>query len=218
MEKEKKTGAIGSNCGMYGDDVAAQESPGSTDSVARFQMATCQVRFEFYCDKRLDGIQFIHDMPAELVTSQPAAQQDAEYGHRSGAALLPIMKEHKAACLASSSPICGVCGSSAATVLQTPMSWLHKDGDPFVGVIVNAVCLRRECELQMRRDVTEIVYCPVYYHTAHGSCAGTCTIIAQPQDNNLTNVMFIYDIISFLERYDVRNNGWQYIVSHYWTH
>lgn len=118
-------------------------------------MTTCRVRFEFYCDHRLEGVQFIHDLPGDLVVSRAAAQQDPTYHERFREAMLPIVKKHETVCVAASSPACGVCALSAATVLLTPMSWLHKDGDPFIGVIVNAVCGRSECELQTRREVQE---------------------------------------------------------------
>ncbi|KAK0631524.1 hypothetical protein B0T14DRAFT_417905, partial [Immersiella caudata] len=41
-------------------------------------------------------------------------------------ALKLIMKEHKAACLATLNALCENYGSARTTVLQTPMSWLHR--------------------------------------------------------------------------------------------
>lgn len=70
----------------------------------------------------------------------------------------------------------------------------------------------------MTQAVCEIVYETVYYHIAHVSCAGTCAIIAQQQDNNSSNVTSVYNKITFFVPYDISKNGWQYIVSHYWTH
>ena len=118
-------------------------------------MATRQVRFEFYCDNAPDGIKFVHDLPARLVPSRTEVRQDAECLDRFQAAMLPNMKQHEAACRAASSTSCGICGLPAVTVLQTLMSWVHKAGDPFVGVLVSAVCGRSECETETRRDVQE---------------------------------------------------------------
>jgi MYND finger len=44
-----------------------------------------------------------------------------------------------------------------ATVLQTPMSWLHIVEDPFVAIWVNPECGKDECETQMRQQVQEIM-------------------------------------------------------------
>ncbi|KAL8284678.1 hypothetical protein RB600_009212 [Gaeumannomyces tritici] len=116
-------------------------------------MATCQVRFEFYCDNAPDGLKFTHEVPKDLMTARAQAQQDVEYQGRFRSALLDIMKEHEAACRAASSPFCGICGSPIATVLQTPMSWLHKASNPFVGVFVSGICDKGECERKMRQNI-----------------------------------------------------------------
>ncbi|KAL8367271.1 hypothetical protein RB599_010320 [Gaeumannomyces hyphopodioides] len=118
-------------------------------------MATRRVRFEFYCDGAPDSLKFTHEVPEDLVTTRAQAQQDVEYQRRFGSALVPIMKEHEATCRAASSPFCGICGSPVATVLQTPMSFLNRAEDPFVGVLVSGLCGKGECEFQTRRDVQE---------------------------------------------------------------
>jgi hypothetical protein len=35
------------------------------------------------------------------------------------------------------------------------MSFLHKEGDPYVGVLVSGVCGKGECESQMRQAIQE---------------------------------------------------------------
>ena len=104
-------------------------------------MATRRVQFEFYCDNPL--------------TTRAQAQQEIHYQNRFRNALLPIMKEHKNACIEASNASCGICGLPVATVIQTPMSWLYKEGDPFVGVFASSICGEADCELQTRRDVQE---------------------------------------------------------------
>lgn len=42
-------------------------------------------------------------------------------------------------------------------VLQTPTSWLHNAGDPFVVVWVNPVCGKGECETWTRQEIKEMM-------------------------------------------------------------
>lgn len=37
------------------------------------------------------------------------------------------------------------------------MSWLYKDGDPFIRVVVNVECLKSDCQVQMLQDLEEDV-------------------------------------------------------------
>ncbi|KAL8377052.1 hypothetical protein RB595_007946 [Gaeumannomyces hyphopodioides] len=154
-------------------------------------MATRRVRFEFYCDGAPDSLKFTHEVPEDLVTTRAQAQQDVEYQGRFGSALVPIVKEHEATCRAASSPFCGICGSPVATVLQTPMSFLDKAEDPFVGVLVSGLCGKGECEIQTRRDVqemsevgaksqtcVEITTCKVCGKTEGMMRCGRCKVIA----------------------------------------
>ena len=67
------------------------------------------------------------------------------------------MKEHEGVCLATSKATCENCGSARTTVLQTPMSWLHKINDPFVAVWVNPVCGKGECEIRIRQEVQDMM-------------------------------------------------------------
>ncbi|KAH8653046.1 hypothetical protein BGZ61DRAFT_292437, partial [Ilyonectria robusta] len=97
-------------------------------------IATRQVRFEFYGDNAPDGLKFARKFAEDLVMARAQARQDIEYHGRFRSALLPIIKEHEATCRAASSSFCGICSSPVATVLQTPMSFLDRAEDPFVGV------------------------------------------------------------------------------------
>jgi len=114
-------------------------------------MATWPVRFEFYCGK--EELKFIHNVPRSLVNAgTQVAEADAFLG-----TILPIMKMHELACREASDGACGICGSPATTVLQIPASWLHNMEDPFVGVWVNPICGKGECETQTRQEVQEIM-------------------------------------------------------------
>jgi hypothetical protein len=117
-------------------------------------MASRTVRFEFHCDNAPEKLTYTHNIPGSLVTvDAQVAQNDPRYVSRSLGAILPIMKEHEAACRKASNPRCGNCGSPTAKVLQTPMSWLHIVENPFVCVWVNAVCGKDECEMQTRQEI-----------------------------------------------------------------
>jgi hypothetical protein len=111
-------------------------------------MATRPVRFEFYCGE--EELKYFHDIPRSLVIGRAQVAQDAGYSKLFVEALQPIMKEYEAVCLATSNAFCENCGSPRTTVLQTPMSWLHKVDDPFVVVWTNPVCGKGGCEIQIR--------------------------------------------------------------------
>ena len=115
-------------------------------------MATCPVRFEFYCGE--EELKFIHNVPRSLVTvGAQATRKEAGYGNLFINTLLPIIKEHEAACLTNSNAFCENCGSPRVTALQTPMSWLQNVEDPFVAVWVNPVCGKDKCETEIRQQV-----------------------------------------------------------------
>jgi hypothetical protein len=119
-------------------------------------MATCPVRFEFYCGE--EELKYVHSIPRNLVTAGVhAAQKDAGYANLFTNTLQPIIKEHEAACLANSNAFCENCGSPRVTALQTPMSWLWNIEDPFVCIWVNPVCGKGRCETQIRQQVQEIM-------------------------------------------------------------
>ncbi|KAH7110451.1 hypothetical protein EDB81DRAFT_927018 [Dactylonectria macrodidyma] len=121
-------------------------------------MATCPVRFEFHCERAPAKLKYIHNIPRSLVTADAqAAQEDAGYINRFVDALRPIMKEHEAACRAASNTLCGNCGSPTVTVLQTPMSWVHIVEDPFVAIWANPVCGKGQCEIQIRKQVEDMM-------------------------------------------------------------
>jgi hypothetical protein len=82
-------------------------------------MATCPVRFEFYCGE--EELKYIHNVPRNLVTvGAQAAQKDVGYANLFVNTLQLIIKEHEAACLANSNAFCENCGSPRVTALQTP--------------------------------------------------------------------------------------------------
>ncbi|KAH6984448.1 hypothetical protein BKA56DRAFT_654850 [Ilyonectria sp. MPI-CAGE-AT-0026] len=118
-------------------------------------MATCPVRFQFSCDNVPEGLNFTHEIPKSLVRPLSHVQQDDSYNYRFQCAVLPFLKTHEPACRAASNPFCGICGSPIASVLQTPMSFLHNEGDPYIGVLVSSVCGKDECESQTRLAIQE---------------------------------------------------------------
>jgi len=118
-------------------------------------MATCPVRFEFYCGE--EELKYIHTIPRSLVAAGGQAAQHVEYSDLFVRVLEPIMKEHDAACVAASNTLCENCGSPRTTALQSPMSWLHKVDDPFVAVWVNPVCGKGKCEIQIRQEVQDMM-------------------------------------------------------------
>ena|SRR6266566_3733027 len=67
------------------------------------------------------------------------------------------MKEHEAVCLTKSKALYENCGSPRTTVLQTPMSWLHKVDDPFVAIWANPVYRKGGCEIQIRQEIQDII-------------------------------------------------------------
>jgi hypothetical protein len=119
-------------------------------------MATCPVRFTFYCGEK--ELNYIHNVPRNLVAvGAQAAPKDAGYASLFVNTLKSIIKEHEAACLANSNVFCENCGSLRVTALQTPMSWLQIVEDPFVAIWVNPVCGKGECEIQVRQQVQEMM-------------------------------------------------------------
>ncbi|KAH7248426.1 hypothetical protein B0J15DRAFT_376832, partial [Fusarium solani] len=109
----------------------------------------------FLCDKVAEGLNFSYLVPESLITPLSKAREESSFHDRFRRAILPFMKEHEAACRAASNPICGSCGSPITAVLQTPMSYLHKAGDPYVAVIVSGVCGKVECEIETRQAIQE---------------------------------------------------------------
>jgi hypothetical protein len=138
-------------------------------------MTTRAVRFQFLCDKVAEGLNFSHPVPESLITPLSKARKESSFHDRFRRAILPFMKEHEAACRAASNPICGSCGSPITAVLQTPMSYLHKAGDPHVAVIVSGVCGKVECEIETRQAIQEEMLEAGAGHESE--VAGTCCVI-----------------------------------------
>ncbi len=123
-------------------------------------MATCAVRFEFYIEGTVEVLKFMHNIPRSLVDDAPAqatGNGDAGYVDRYVSTAQPIVKEHQAVCSAAASPFCGSCGAAKVQTLQTPMSFLHNTGDPFVASWVSSVCGKGECLTLMRQRVKGLI-------------------------------------------------------------
>ncbi|KAK8088902.1 hypothetical protein PG997_003863 [Apiospora hydei] len=96
--------------------------------------ATRKVTFVFMCgETQLD---YTHDLPARLVTADPAGV--ADYREAYMRAVAPIMDQHKAVCLVASPG--RVRRAPTTQILTTPMSYLHVVQEPRVMVLVTAIC------------------------------------------------------------------------------
>ncbi|KAH8661082.1 hypothetical protein BGZ61DRAFT_403417, partial [Ilyonectria robusta] len=118
----------------------------------------CPVRFQFSCNNIPEGLNFTHEISKSLIRSLSYARQDDSYAYCFQYTVLPFLKEHKPACCAASNPFCGICRSPIATVLQTLIFFLHKEGDPYVGVLVSGVCGKGECESQTQQAIQEEMF------------------------------------------------------------
>ncbi|PWI64605.1 hypothetical protein PCL_09499 [Purpureocillium lilacinum] len=116
-------------------------------------MATVPVRFEFYCDGGTEQLNFVHDIPQELLRRSHLTRENGAYDDRFMAAVTPILKARAKDCQDASSISRENCGSRATDILQHVLSWLNKVEDPFIGVYVCAVCGRGECETMLRQEL-----------------------------------------------------------------
>src|SRR5258708_39273680 len=68
-------------------------------------MATCPVRFEFYCGE--EELKYIHNVPRSLVAvGAQATRKEAGCANLFINTLQPIIKEHEFTCLANSNAFC----------------------------------------------------------------------------------------------------------------
>ncbi|KAK6842127.1 hypothetical protein PG990_005882 [Apiospora arundinis] len=117
-------------------------------------MSTRKVTFVFMCgETQLD---YTHDVPARLVTADPASLPD--YREAYMRAVAPIMDQHKGVCLVASPDACGVCEKAPTTqILTTPMSYLHVVEEPRVMVLVTAICDSDACNTRGQQEINAIV-------------------------------------------------------------
>ncbi|EXU94893.1 hypothetical protein X797_012028 [Metarhizium robertsii] len=87
-------------------------------------MATSTVRLEFMCP--FGEKQFTHNrsIARSPVTEANRAEQDGEYNERFSQVMMPLMKEHEAACRNASGDFCESYGQFATDILQNPISFL----------------------------------------------------------------------------------------------
>ncbi|KID81138.1 hypothetical protein MGU_11479 [Metarhizium guizhouense ARSEF 977] len=119
-------------------------------------MATSTVRLEFMC--QFGDRQFIHNhsISQSLVTEANRAGEDGEYNERFSQVMMPLMKEHEAACRNASGDFCESCGQFATDILQNPISFLHTD-QPRIVVWVTSLCGRGQCEIEVRQEMQMIM-------------------------------------------------------------
>jgi len=67
------------------------------------------------------------------------------------------MQEHEAIYHAALNPKCQYYGSPTVKVLLTPISWLHIVDKPFITVFIDSVYNKRECEIQTRQQIQDMM-------------------------------------------------------------
>lgn len=87
--------------------------------------------------------------------SEAKTGQDSNYNKQFIESLKPILKQQESVCKSACDSVCGICGEPTKETLQTPMSWLHREENPFIGVWVSAVCSNGNCEFQTRKTIQE---------------------------------------------------------------
>ncbi|KAK4090517.1 hypothetical protein Purlil1_5189 [Purpureocillium lilacinum] len=99
-------------------------------------MAKTGVRFQFYCDIGEVRFTSVHEVPQQLVTSAGMAAQSAAYVDLFTQVVSLVLKDREQA---------------------SPMSWLQRVDDPFVGVWVSAFSGNGDCELELRLEIGQIM-------------------------------------------------------------
>lgn len=120
-------------------------------------MTTCSVRFEFWCREATEKLEYSHRFPSSLVSSATELRTDNYYTTAFMCALRPIAAAHGVACFSASSKHCDHCGSPVSGILHTPISWLHKVGDPYIALWVSAICTKDECAEQTHQRVQDTI-------------------------------------------------------------
>ncbi|KAH9908616.1 hypothetical protein F4778DRAFT_354820 [Xylariomycetidae sp. FL2044] len=111
--------------------------------------STREARFDYKCQNR--EFSYTVALPASLFS---ASGDPVLFAQK----VTPIVVARKDECVASSNPLCSMCRTRPTTsVLQTPMSWLHRPWDPSIAVHVRSVCRRVECDRQGRREIEDMI-------------------------------------------------------------
>ncbi|CAJ2510184.1 Uu.00g060840.m01.CDS01 [Anthostomella pinea] len=64
----------------------------------------------------------------------------------------------KAVCIAASQRLCVACETAPTKqVLMSPMSYLHREQDPLVNVMVTPICERAECNARGKQQVNALI-------------------------------------------------------------
>ena len=127
-------------------------------------MASYSVRIEFWLRQATAKLICTHRFPACLIDDAVKSQNDGIYASLFMLTLRPITLAHGVACLRSSSHLCECCGSVATGIMHTPLSWLHKAGDPYIVLWVSAICMMESCALQTQQCIQRMVFHTVQSH------------------------------------------------------
>jgi hypothetical protein len=114
-----------------------------------------RVRIQFFLGTTDEELSVTHDIPRWLVSEADTAHSDRSYTKQFLESMNPILKQRESACKSACGPACGICGQPTRDILQTPMSWLQRKQDPFVGVWVSPLCGNGKCEFLTRKDIWE---------------------------------------------------------------
>lgn len=119
-------------------------------------MSLRSVRVELHCDKK--NLKFNHDIDSRLV-GEAAMRPDQAYQVLFKSTLDTILEPHFQDCMEASARYCfSGCGKPSATLVVTPMSWLHRSDDPHIVIFMVAVCEHGgKCENQARKEVKELI-------------------------------------------------------------
>ncbi len=120
-------------------------------------MATSTIPFRFFCNEGTKQFIYVHDIPVDLVSRASVAGKDPIYDDYFFKTVALVLKEREQICRNASNSFCDNCGLVADTVLQSAISWLHRVGEPSIGVWVNPVCGKGECEMAIRQLLQDIM-------------------------------------------------------------
>lgn len=117
--------------------------------------ATTNARIQFLCEKRQHT--WVHALPSSLIG--PASLANPAMPDMFALVMRPIVRMHARDALDACEAQCSAkdCPRSAATIVATPMSYLHNAADPFVIVMTVACCGSPECDRTLKREAAELM-------------------------------------------------------------
>lgn len=121
-------------------------------------MATRNTRIVFDIlglDSSPKDFTYSHALPNALFSSH--LEYTPEYTNLFREHATTICRAHYAECMIASHKKCISCGCSATTVSMSPMSYLHKEPNPFIRVFTRPCCASVECDYKIRAMMESVV-------------------------------------------------------------